>query len=329
MLRRLIQRLLTSSSADSRIRHVSDTALWVAAFRAREARRADAVFVDPLAATLMGDRGRAIASDMPRAPMVEWSMTVRTCAIDQLIHEALAAGVDTVLNLGAGLDTRPYRMQLPPALRWVELDFPNIIALKNAKLGEHAPRCRLERVAMDLLDYAARDTVLAQYAASSQSLLFITEGVLPYFSVTDAASLASALRAAPTGQFWIQDFDNAGSRRLPRGWAEKLQAAPILFETKDWFEFFAQYGWRSAHMISNFEESHRINRPYPFDFPYGLLLRALPKAMRENILGLSGAVLMQRAARPSTNASATAETGEVAPSFTAPDAPSNTPSSTT
>ncbi len=284
--------------SDAEIRHVSDTALWVANYRMEEGQRTDAAFDDPLASILVGDRGRAIARAIPRARMVEWGMIMRTSAIDHLINEALIAGVDTVLNLGAGLDTRPYRMELPATLRWVELDFPSIVELKNAKLVEHRPACRLERIGVDLLDRAARSKILAQLGSNSRNTLFITEGLIPYFSAHDAADLASELHAAPAGQFWIQDFDNAGERRLPRGWEAKLAAAPFLFEVKDWFEFFENYGWRPAQVITNFEQSQRVNRPYPLDFPYGLLLRALPQAMSEKILSLSGAVLMQKGENP-------------------------------
>jgi methyltransferase (TIGR00027 family) len=279
---------------------VSDTAFWVANFRAHEGRRAAAAFDDPLASVLVGDRGRAIARSIPRAPTVEWGMIMRTSAIDHLIEEALIAGVDTVVNLGAGLDTRPYRMKLPPTLRWVELDFPSIVELKNAKLVEHQPVCRLERIGVDLLDRPARHEILGRYGSNSKKTLFIAEGVIPYFPVHEAAALASELQAIPSSQFWIQDFDNAGKRRLPRGWEAKLKAAPFLFEVRDWFEFFDMYGWQRSRVITNFEQSQRVNRPYPLDFPFGLLLRALPKAMGERILRLSGVVLMQRRTPPST-----------------------------
>ena len=46
-----------------------------------------------------------------------WYVVIRTIIIDDLINQAISQGVDTVLNLGAGLDTRPYRMQLPKTLR--------------------------------------------------------------------------------------------------------------------------------------------------------------------------------------------------------------------
>ena len=220
-------------------------------------------------------------------------MVVRTSAIDRLIYEALQSGVDTILNLGAGLDTRPYRMKLPATLRWIEMDFPNIVELKNSKLIEYKPVCELKRVGVDLLDHRSRSAILAQYGTTSKNNLVITEGVLSYFSIHDAATLADELAAIPSIRFWIQDFDNAGRRRLPRGWEAKLKAAPFLFKVKDWFAFFEKYGWRSSQVITSFEESQRIDRPYPLDFPFGLILRALPKAMSKQILSLSGAVLMQ------------------------------------
>ena len=290
-----------ADGADSAIRHVSDTAWWVASFRAQEGHRADAAFADPLASILAGERGRAMARSIPRAAMVEWSMIIRTSAIDRLVNEALIAGVDTVLNLGAGLDTRPYRMNLPAFLRWIEVDFANIIDMKNAKLVECQPVCELERVAADLLDRPSWNTILARYGTTSKNMLVITEGVLTYLSVHHAATLARELHATPAVRFWIQDFDNAGPRRLPRGWGEKLSAAPFLFKVKDWFAFFEAYGWRSSRVITSVEESQRLKRPYPLDFPFGFVLRMLPKEMSQKILSLSGAVLMQPAAPPSSS----------------------------
>jgi Glycosyl transferase family 21/Leucine carboxyl methyltransferase len=99
-----------SRVADPEIRHVSDTALWVAAFRAQEGRRPNAVFDDPLALILSGERGRAIARAIPRAAMVEWGMIIRTSAIDRLINEALVAGVDAVVNLIANQLADDYRL---------------------------------------------------------------------------------------------------------------------------------------------------------------------------------------------------------------------------
>ena len=47
------------------IRDISDTARWMAVYRARESERPDAVFTDPFARRLAGERGEQIANAMP------------------------------------------------------------------------------------------------------------------------------------------------------------------------------------------------------------------------------------------------------------------------
>lgn len=55
----------------------------------------------------------------------------RTYLFDRIIREQVAQGADMVVNLAAGLDTRPYRMQLPSSLNWVEVDLPKILDYKE------------------------------------------------------------------------------------------------------------------------------------------------------------------------------------------------------
>ena len=132
------------------VRNVSDTARWVATYRARESSRKDALFRDPLAEKLSGERGRAIAEQA--SPHAEWALITRTKLLDDFVIQAVADGSDRVLNLAAGFDTRPYRLPLPAELHWVEADLPALIAEKNELLQGEKPRCRLERVAVDLSD---------------------------------------------------------------------------------------------------------------------------------------------------------------------------------
>src|SRR5258708_3423799 len=129
------------------LRNISDTALWVAQYRVMETERPDAIFRDPLAKKLVGDRGEAIVRKMKVAGFA-WPMIVRTAVMDEIIlREIRDSGVDCVLNLAAGLDTRPYRLPLPKTLRWIEADLPDILAYKTEKLAGEAPVCRLARVA--------------------------------------------------------------------------------------------------------------------------------------------------------------------------------------
>jgi methyltransferase (TIGR00027 family) len=124
----------------SSIRDVSDTALWVAVYRAQESARPDPLFQDPLATVLAGERGKQIADAMPYPRIMNWFLVIRTVALDRLIQAAIEQGADTLINLGTGLDTRPYRMKLPPNLRWVEVDFPHIIDYKR-RSSRRKSRC--------------------------------------------------------------------------------------------------------------------------------------------------------------------------------------------
>ena len=99
---------------------------------------------------LAGERGERIAATMPFFEQHAWTWVTRTYLFDQFITEQVEQGVDLVLNLAAGLDARPYRMALPPSLRWVEVDLPELLAYKEEVLAGEKPVCELERVALDL-----------------------------------------------------------------------------------------------------------------------------------------------------------------------------------
>src|SRR5690242_20465118 len=101
------------------VQSVADTAWWVASFRAVETNRNDALFRDPLAGELAGARYTFIARALSWANWFAWATVVRTYMFDRHISEQVRRGVDTVVNLGAGLDARPYRMDLPKSLLWI------------------------------------------------------------------------------------------------------------------------------------------------------------------------------------------------------------------
>src|SRR5207237_5789499 len=128
------------------IQHVSDTARWVALYRAMESERPDALFRDPYARKLAGERGERILASLPKGLAWAWPMIVRTAVLDELILRTIERDrVDTVLNLAAGLDARPYRLPLPYTLRWVEADFPDVIAYNQEKPEGEQPGCVQQR----------------------------------------------------------------------------------------------------------------------------------------------------------------------------------------
>ena len=125
------------SSINGQITHVSDTALMVAACRALETELPDAFARDPFAARLAGERGFAILNAVPYSMILRFGMAIRTRFLDQLLAEVLAGeAIPTVLSVGCGLDTRPWRSDLPADLRWIEVDFPDVLDYKYGLLAE-------------------------------------------------------------------------------------------------------------------------------------------------------------------------------------------------
>src|SRR5262245_22200250 len=118
-------------SSGDKILHVSDTALIVAAWRAMETERPDRFVCDSFAQRLAGDRGMAIARRVPGWEFLKFMVAVRTRFVDDLVTKTVAEqGIATVLSAGCGLDTRPWRLNLPAELRWIEVDFPAILNYK-------------------------------------------------------------------------------------------------------------------------------------------------------------------------------------------------------
>ncbi|HEY1799914.1 MAG TPA: SAM-dependent methyltransferase [Terriglobales bacterium] len=193
------------------IENVSDTAFGVAHYRALESQRADALFHDPLAGLLAGDRGKQLAAAMPVPFIGRQIIVIRTCIIDDYIRFAIAHGVDIVLNLGAGLDTRPYRMDVPSSLIWIEADYPHVIEFKEKRLSNERPRCQLERVKLDLGNLPERQKLFTSINARAKKVLVLTEGVIAYLSVEEVGSLADDLKMMDRACYWIVDYFSLSS----------------------------------------------------------------------------------------------------------------------
>ncbi|MHA3775662.1 class I SAM-dependent methyltransferase [Verrucomicrobiota bacterium sgz303538] len=277
------------------IRHVSDTAFWVATFRARETERPDAVFRDPLARRLVGEEGERIVEQMERPAAVGWSVVVRTCLIDDYIRHALPQGVDVILNLGAGLDTRPYRMELPNDLLWIEVDYPGIIQFKEERLQNERPRCRLERVSVDLAVREERIRLFSEVQSRSRKVLILTEGVLPYLTNENVSELAEDLHAQSHFEFWVVDFWSRlfAARMRKSKTFKKLRNAPFRFDPPEWTEFFKKEGWEVDQVRYLAMEGKKIGRRPPIPMWLKIVGTFLPAEKKKQYAQMSGYALLR------------------------------------
>lgn len=279
------------------IQHVSDTAFWVAAYRMLESERPDALFHDPLAKVLAGEQGEMIAKRMGNHQAMAWSISLRTHMIDDYIQKALMNGVELVLNLGTGLDTRPYRLNLPPTLTWVEADFPQIIDFKESRLKNEKPRCQLERHKIDLSVTAAREAFLAEINSRGKKTLTLTEGVVPYLSEEDVAALANNLAAQSNFRLWITDYFSPFFMELHRKGkigSRLLQNAPFRFSPRNWEQFFRENGWTLREMRYTSIEGKKLGRKPPIPFLMRLLMPLFPASQKQKFAKMTGYALLEK-----------------------------------
>lgn len=275
------------------ISHVSDTARWVATYRAVESARPDALFHDHLAERLAGERGRAIVAAAPRAIRNGWWLVARTKVIDDVILEAISDGCDKVLNLAAGLDTRPYRLALPQDFSWVEADLPDLLTEKADALSDQMPRCRLTRHAVDLADPTARDAFLNDELAGVTKALVLTEGLLMYLEESDVRALSTAF-TRPEIAWWMLDFSGPGlQKRMNKRTRGLLDSAPFKFAPENGVAYFEDLGWQVIEMESVFTAAHRYHRLPRWMRPLAWLPQPDPRKPGNN--AYSGVVRFARA----------------------------------
>lgn len=159
-----------------------------------------------------------------------------------------------VVNLAAGLDARPYRMSLPPALRWVEVDMPDLLAYKQEILAGEKPVCALERVPQDLANAAARRELFERLGREAKRVLVVSEGLIVYFTAEEVAALASDLAAISSFRYWTLDLVSpALLKMIQKSMGGQLDqaGAPLKFAPREGPEFFRPHGWtpREAHSL--------------------------------------------------------------------------------
>jgi len=134
-------------------------------------------------------------------PGIIGGLICRTRYIDDVLNNAIKEGVGTVVNLGAGMDTRVFRIPGIENIQYFELDFPELLKVKSSyidkKIGELPPNVSLVPVDFDSQDLG-EELQKAGYTLSSKTL-FIWEGVTQYISREAVDSTLRYIAQASTG----------------------------------------------------------------------------------------------------------------------------------
>ncbi len=199
------------------------------------------------------------------------NMACRKHFIDDKLKEALD-DIDAVVILGAGLDTRAYRLTRQVKIPVFEVDQPVNIAMKaktvRRVLGELPLSVRLVA-----LDFEQDDllTALAEHGyRTDYRAFFVCEGVTQYLTEGGVRRTLEGLRAAAPGSRLVftyvhRDFidgsDRYGTRTLYRNTRQRHQLWRFGLQPDEVAGFIADYGWRLVEQAGPDEFVQRYVEP--------------------------------------------------------------------
>ncbi|MET9488146.1 SAM-dependent methyltransferase [Nocardia sp. NPDC006630] len=192
---------------------VAMTAIGVAVIRARESQRPDRLYDDPFA-QLFVDAAKPFFGQrwdrlLPLVDMFFDGRTIGVRLVDDHVEDAVRQGNRQVVIVGAGLDTRAFRMDLPAETRFFELDLPVTFDFKEPVLERAGVTPRYERhvLPVDLREEWA-EPLLAQGFRPEEPTHWVDEGVLGYLTRPDAQRVVEKITelSAPGSRFGVAKF---------------------------------------------------------------------------------------------------------------------------
>lgn len=272
----------------------------LAAWRAVESLETDPLVSDLYAVALSGQRAfrAALSAARPFAPAAPEGLqahadrrrrvsnvAARVWWFDDRSLRALRrpGAPKQVVVLGAGMDTRPWRCELPPGVRWFEVDRGDVLRSKaralelmGAQTDARAPSTAATMplraatwaaVEADLCDPSWADALARAGYDAREDTLWILEGILMYLTEAQALRLLADARAAcgPNSAAVMHDITDA----LIADWRAKTLThyPPFTKELVDTWEFglpidptrlLAQTGWVVREAITRAGIAHEI-----------------------------------------------------------------------
>ena len=225
------------------------------------------------------------------APGTWGGVLCRKRYIDDKLHEALGAGIQAVVNLGAGLDTRAYRLAAAGTLPVFEVDLPENIAYKQAVLqklyGSIPAHVTLVPIDFDRQDLESA-LVSHGYRAEYRGF-FIWEAVTQYLSEDGVRKTLSSLAGMESGSrlvftYILKDFidgtDRHGQDTLYEIYRVKRPLWHFGLEPEQVAPFLARYGWQELEQAGSREYVQRYVQPARRTLPVMEIERAVYAARK-------------------------------------------------
>jgi methyltransferase (TIGR00027 family) len=168
---------------------ISKTAFYCCGVRMQDAEREQPVCGDTYARLFMNEEALQILEGFKDETRPNISNVGRHRIVDDLLRQELLANPDlTVVIIGAGFDTRAYRLK---GGTWIELDEPHVIDYKEERLPASTSDNKLERIAIDF----AIDSLEQKLSAFSgrDPVAIVIEGVFMYLEEATIEQLLQTL----------------------------------------------------------------------------------------------------------------------------------------
>jgi len=250
-------------NSDSGVTGVGVTALWVAALRTIASSTPNPIIKDEFSKSLAGKEGFEIlhkldGTNYDQNPRVS-SIAKRTFVLDLFINEAIQ-NIKQIVNLGSGLDTKPYRLNFPSDVVFYEIDVAAVTNYKKRILNKinATPNCKLITIAMDL---TKKDEWVSQLLQSgfdkNKPSLFITEGLLYYLYDNDVANILKSISTlSAIGSIFIGDMLSTFSYFGPRFRASREKFRQNGFDvyshSNDMRPILQKYGFEGINVTYSF-----------------------------------------------------------------------------
>lgn len=237
---------------------VSDTAFYCCGVRMQDAQRERSICGDRFAERFMDERGLSIFKHFENQHMPNIANVTRCRIIDDAVRARLARNKRlNIVSIGAGFDTRPYRIE---GGNWIEIDEPQIIHYKNDKLPIAECGNPLQR-----LDIRFDHESLAEKLAAlnlSGEIAVVIEGVFMYLGEAAMRKTVGDLRAAFPEHDLLCDlmtqrfFKHFASKSNHRSVKEVGAEFATLLEQPE--QFFVSQSYKKLSSISTFQRAHEL-----------------------------------------------------------------------
>jgi len=249
---------MTGTSAPIPTAGVAMTALGVALIRVSETARQDRLYADPLAEVFLnvarpGFDAERWARLEKLAEQFYEGRTLAVKAVDDHVQAVARSDCPQIVLLGAALDTRAFRLALPPETHFFEVDLPELFDFKEPVLAARRahPVCIRHTVAADLRGDWER-VLLEQGFRADLPTAWVDEGVLGYVPRAAAYAVAETVTrlSAPGSRFGIGRFQVDAAAPQYRALRELVQEAPgeppVNGLGPDGESWFAENGWSTT-----------------------------------------------------------------------------------